>query len=359
MIRKSSRLLVFNFIDVYALDWVLEKEKKNEESGAFVPKGREDIIARAIGKPEHPGRVRGVPQSITITKYFDKGPKNPSRRELIDKCMQINNLESQMDGMTQMKAMMIHFWQTGEKPGPEELLSSVKASKNRCIQESVRVSKEPSGEVRPPVKETPVPEPPVQEPRVPEPPVQEPPVQELRVPEPPVQEPPIQEPPRDELRADKIHREKVDRTRKSTITLRVHISPAFQDLKWKDCVLSLPENQSKMVAFGKVYISNLEEFVSVHGASLRDGFKKVSVTEVYSGSKNAKLPVPSDDMSILIQAKGSFVQWPQSHIHDPPIQIYVGSHQGKVSNCSPKCVGVEDGVKDINEDDTLFVEAED
>ncbi|KAK9740612.1 hypothetical protein RND81_03G047900 [Saponaria officinalis] len=308
---------VHNFVHKEIVS-AIEKAKKDEESGAFLPKGREDILARAIGKPEHPSRVRGVPQSITITKYFGKGPKNPPRRELIDK---IKNLELQMDGMNQMKAMMMHFWQTGKKPGPEELLSFVKASESKCVQESVRVSEEPSGEVRPPVRETPVPEPPIQEPSVPESPVQEP-----RVPEPPVQKPLVQEPPRDELRADQIHLEKVDRTRKSSITPRVHISPAFQDMKWKDCVLSLPENQTKMVAYGKVYISNLEEFVSVHGASLRDGFKKVSVTEVYSGSKNAKLPVPSDDLSVLIQAKGSFVQWPQSHIHDPPIQIIIHQH---------------------------------
>ncbi|KAL6569633.1 hypothetical protein OROMI_014147 [Orobanche minor] len=28
--------------------------------GSFTPEGRHDILAEAIGRPEHPGRVRGI-----------------------------------------------------------------------------------------------------------------------------------------------------------------------------------------------------------------------------------------------------------------------------------------------------------
>ncbi|KAL5128392.1 hypothetical protein HKD37_14G040643 [Glycine soja] len=38
--------------------------------GSFVPHGRQNILAAAIGRPEHPGRVRAVGAGVTIKKYF-------------------------------------------------------------------------------------------------------------------------------------------------------------------------------------------------------------------------------------------------------------------------------------------------
>ncbi|XP_074291420.1 uncharacterized protein LOC141618211 [Silene latifolia] len=53
----------------------IKELEKEVEAGTFKPKGREDILAKAIGKPEHGGRVRGVPDGICITEYFGKAPK--------------------------------------------------------------------------------------------------------------------------------------------------------------------------------------------------------------------------------------------------------------------------------------------
>ena len=36
--------------------------------GSFVPHGREDILNTAIGRPEHPGRVRATGTGVTITQ---------------------------------------------------------------------------------------------------------------------------------------------------------------------------------------------------------------------------------------------------------------------------------------------------
>jgi len=38
--------------------------------GDIHPSGMNDILTMAMGKPEHPGRVRGVGQGATITRYF-------------------------------------------------------------------------------------------------------------------------------------------------------------------------------------------------------------------------------------------------------------------------------------------------
>ncbi|XP_074306571.1 uncharacterized protein LOC141641824 [Silene latifolia] len=55
----------------------IKELEKEVEAGTFKPKGREDILAKAIGKPEHGGRVRGVPDGICIIEYFGKAPKKP------------------------------------------------------------------------------------------------------------------------------------------------------------------------------------------------------------------------------------------------------------------------------------------
>ncbi|KAH1229306.1 hypothetical protein GmHk_10G029088 [Glycine max] len=46
--------------------------------GSFVPHGRQDILTAAIGRPEHPGRVRAVGAGVTIKQYFGSASR-PSR----------------------------------------------------------------------------------------------------------------------------------------------------------------------------------------------------------------------------------------------------------------------------------------
>lgn len=43
---------------------------QQEASGELVITGQNDLLAMALGKPEHPGRVRGVGQDATISGYF-------------------------------------------------------------------------------------------------------------------------------------------------------------------------------------------------------------------------------------------------------------------------------------------------
>ncbi|KAH1262390.1 hypothetical protein GmHk_02G005025 [Glycine max] len=43
--------------------------------GSFVPHGRQDVLAAAIGRPEHPGCVRAVGASVTIKQYFGSAPQ--------------------------------------------------------------------------------------------------------------------------------------------------------------------------------------------------------------------------------------------------------------------------------------------
>ncbi|KAL5127716.1 hypothetical protein HKD37_14G040088 [Glycine soja] len=57
---------------------IAEKIDSFEEQatqGSFVPHGRQDVLAAAIGRPEHPGRVRGIGAGVTIKQYFGSAPR--------------------------------------------------------------------------------------------------------------------------------------------------------------------------------------------------------------------------------------------------------------------------------------------
>ncbi|KAL3623014.1 hypothetical protein CASFOL_031830 [Castilleja foliolosa] len=46
--------------------------EQGQSSGSFTPSGRNDILAVAIEKPDHPTRVRGVGKGYTMRTYFGK-----------------------------------------------------------------------------------------------------------------------------------------------------------------------------------------------------------------------------------------------------------------------------------------------
>ncbi|KAH1232981.1 hypothetical protein GmHk_09G025518 [Glycine max] len=57
---------------------IAEKIDSFEEQatqGLFVPHGRQDVLAAAIGRPEHPGRVRAAGVGVTIKQYFGSAPR--------------------------------------------------------------------------------------------------------------------------------------------------------------------------------------------------------------------------------------------------------------------------------------------
>ncbi|KAH1213906.1 hypothetical protein GmHk_14G041763 [Glycine max] len=57
---------------------IAEKIDSFEEQatqGSFVPHGRQDVLAAAIGRPEHPGRVRATGADVTIKQYFGSAPR--------------------------------------------------------------------------------------------------------------------------------------------------------------------------------------------------------------------------------------------------------------------------------------------
>ncbi|KAH1246920.1 hypothetical protein GmHk_06G016915 [Glycine max] len=57
---------------------IAEKIDSFEEQaaqGSYVPHGRQDVLAAAIGRPEHPERVRAAGAGVTIKQYFGSAPR--------------------------------------------------------------------------------------------------------------------------------------------------------------------------------------------------------------------------------------------------------------------------------------------
>ncbi|KAH1266110.1 hypothetical protein GmHk_01G001678 [Glycine max] len=54
---------------------VQDSFEEQATQGSFVPHGRQDVLAAAIGRPEHPGCVRAVGAGVTIKQYFGSAPR--------------------------------------------------------------------------------------------------------------------------------------------------------------------------------------------------------------------------------------------------------------------------------------------
>ncbi|KAL3618844.1 Proteasome subunit beta type-3 [Castilleja foliolosa] len=68
-IKPSGEYINQETSDITAKIDALEQE---QSSGNFTPSGRNDILTVAIGKPDHPSRVRGVGKGYTVRTYFGK-----------------------------------------------------------------------------------------------------------------------------------------------------------------------------------------------------------------------------------------------------------------------------------------------
>ncbi|KAL3627801.1 Proteasome subunit beta type-3 [Castilleja foliolosa] len=69
LVKPSGEYINQETSDIAAKIDALEQE---QSSGSFTPSGRNDILTVAIGKPDHPSRVRGVGKGYTVRTYFGK-----------------------------------------------------------------------------------------------------------------------------------------------------------------------------------------------------------------------------------------------------------------------------------------------
>ncbi|KAH1254819.1 hypothetical protein GmHk_04G011173 [Glycine max] len=57
---------------------IIDSLEEQTTQGSFVPHGRDDILNTAIGKPEHPGRVRAAGSGMTLTQFYGRATRTSS-----------------------------------------------------------------------------------------------------------------------------------------------------------------------------------------------------------------------------------------------------------------------------------------
>lgn len=61
--------------------------------GSFVSRGKNDILATAIGKPDHPGRVRTAGRGVGLKKYFGGVARTSSSSSQFDPTQMMKQME--------------------------------------------------------------------------------------------------------------------------------------------------------------------------------------------------------------------------------------------------------------------------
>jgi hypothetical protein len=90
-------LHVVNKVLTTVIRYLQDSLVEQSTQGSFVAEGRADILSSAIGKPEHPGRVRGVGQGVGIVSYFGKS----SHRRHVESSMSQQAYESLKQSIAQ------------------------------------------------------------------------------------------------------------------------------------------------------------------------------------------------------------------------------------------------------------------
>ncbi|KAL5127547.1 hypothetical protein HKD37_14G039950 [Glycine soja] len=70
--------IMFEYFENAMYHCVFSVQNSFEEQatqGSFVPHGRQDVLAAAIGRPEHPRRVRAAGAGVSIKQYFGSAPR--------------------------------------------------------------------------------------------------------------------------------------------------------------------------------------------------------------------------------------------------------------------------------------------
>ncbi|KAH9614829.1 hypothetical protein KSS87_021786 [Heliosperma pusillum] len=102
--------------DVTEKFWVW---KEKEQKGEFIPTRFEDALTKALGKPEHNGRTRGVGRHVGLQTYFGRPTSRGSNgkiyteddmRLLMEKVKSETKEEVKREAMEEMNAMMEKKW---------------------------------------------------------------------------------------------------------------------------------------------------------------------------------------------------------------------------------------------------------
>lgn len=245
-----------------------EQDSLEEQSrqGSIVPSGRDDILNMAIGRPEHPGRVRGAGTGVTITQYF--GPS--SRRSTTSSNITVEQLADIIGNLKEE-------WQ---RQAEQENIKREEVWMRRVEEEKQRTMDTFKGQIQEAIK--------------------------LELSQIASQHSAPLQPNDIQVLAARVS------TKGSCAAAETNaLAKKPSELNGDNVGLHVTvENSNKLVAVGK----QCDSFGTIHNVPYADDVVRVSVVEVIFG--DAEVPIPTSEIKFVKEALGSFVPWP-THLVKP------------------------------------------
>lgn len=120
--------------------------QKEASEGTWSPSGQDDVLSRATGKKEHPGRVRGVGVGSRIRKYF--GNSNRDREDhWISKAEFLAYQKQSEDRMQQMMKNLLKSMGMQLPEGAMEILSTPPLQQMHSSCQSIDPNADPFAEL--------------------------------------------------------------------------------------------------------------------------------------------------------------------------------------------------------------------
>ncbi|KAH1228453.1 hypothetical protein GmHk_10G028434 [Glycine max] len=129
---KMARTKKIGEMTTEAAKEITEKIDSFEEQatqGSFIPHGRQDVLTAAIGRLEHPGRVRAAGAGVTIKQYFGSAPRTSRSSSKVTRQLMASFSQMQSQIQSQMQSQ-------GLAPPPEPLVGpfgSRVSTKGSCV----------------------------------------------------------------------------------------------------------------------------------------------------------------------------------------------------------------------------------
>ncbi|KAL5138023.1 hypothetical protein HKD37_10G028293 [Glycine soja] len=261
---KSARTKQYGQMTSQAAKEIADKIQSRQ--GSIVPSGRDDILNMAIGRPEHPGRVRGAGTGVTITQYF--GPS--SRRSTTSSNITVEQLADIIGSLKEE-------WQ---RQAEQENIKREEVWMRRVEEEKQRTMDTFKVQIQEAIK--------------------------LELSQIASQHSAPLQPNDIQVLAARVS------TNGSCAAAETNaLAKKPSELNGDNVGLHVTvENSNKLVAVGK----RCDSFGTIHNVPYADDVVRVSVVEVIFG--DAEVPIPTSEIKFVKEALGSFVPWP-THLVKP------------------------------------------
>ncbi|KAL2924216.1 ATP-dependent protease ATPase subunit HslU, partial [Bienertia sinuspersici] len=327
---EDGNLIFDNPIDLAVADAIKTLEAQCKSGEVVIEGRRDDILARALKKPEQGGHVFGVGSGVTMREYF--GSSNPTPPSELR--AEINRLQAQVQAMQDRQNQMMSLMMTylsedqvtqfftsvgngklGENGGQlgggdgqlggngGQRLNGVKSTCSTGVgYEGVLFTQlltggafKSGGQLGEGDIDSQVPS---------KPPLSQQHIEPYCVPWPENEDVNQEEPAFPDI---------------SYIVWSMFLQLVLYVKGWNDCCLALEVNKElEIVALGRVYIPEESEVIVLDGKPVPHDTRQVDV--IHDIVPTALLPCPMGELTFVCQAKDSYIAWP-SHLILPKMKV--------------------------------------